>query len=451
MGQAMGADFSGVKVHTDSQSDQLNKSIQAKAFTTGQDVFFRQGAYEPSSQGGQELIAHELTHVVQQNGGAVQRSHVAASDIIQRTSVTVISKGMFQGTARLYDKLGNVVGTLDAGRNLDITTEEKLIGNKDLVRISEDCANALDHLTSAVDTADLWINKARCVPMAGASDELENEEDEVAIEAEAGPLSYKNGVVTIPIFDNHKLEIGKSGVDVKGELPSEEIELDLGILSGVGISIDIPFAPGAYGTAGLAITPKVSFGISGGTYSIKTGEKTLSIEDASVTGTMGLEIQATAGAGAGLANFVGLEGGIFGTLEGIAKLEGTLEGIADFKSESYDLNLGLNASADIIGKVGLYARAKLLSLSAETRYNLAEKQFAHFSYNRRIKLGGNRGAWLPTLEDFTQTDYGNKKNKKTLKMIEGEIYEELIDEDEPKKLVESQKVEEEVFNPMHGR
>lgn len=76
MGQAMGADFSGVKVHTDSQSDQLNKSIQAKAFTTGQDLFFRQGAYEPSSRGGQELIAHELTHVVQQNGGAVQRSSI---------------------------------------------------------------------------------------------------------------------------------------------------------------------------------------------------------------------------------------------------------------------------------------------------------------------------------------------------------------------------------------
>jgi hypothetical protein len=78
MGQAMGADFSGVKVHTDSQSDQLNKSIQAKAFTTGQDLFFRQGAYEPSSRGGQELIAHELTHVVQQNVGEkniVQRKY----------------------------------------------------------------------------------------------------------------------------------------------------------------------------------------------------------------------------------------------------------------------------------------------------------------------------------------------------------------------------------------
>ncbi len=72
MGQAMGADFSRVKVHTDARSDQLNKSIQAKAFTTGQDVFFRQGAYQPSSRGGQELIAHELTHVVQQN--AIQQT-----------------------------------------------------------------------------------------------------------------------------------------------------------------------------------------------------------------------------------------------------------------------------------------------------------------------------------------------------------------------------------------
>src|SRR6478672_8827661 len=74
MEQAFGADFSSVNIHTDAQSDQLNQSIQAKAFTTGQDIFFRQEAYDPGSQGGQELIAHELTHVVQQSGGAVQRS-----------------------------------------------------------------------------------------------------------------------------------------------------------------------------------------------------------------------------------------------------------------------------------------------------------------------------------------------------------------------------------------
>ncbi|WP_309242662.1 eCIS core domain-containing protein [Limnofasciculus baicalensis] len=71
---AFGADFSGVKVHTDAQSDQLNRSIQAKAFTTGQDIFFKQGEYQPGSKGGQELLAHELTHVVQQKGAArIQR------------------------------------------------------------------------------------------------------------------------------------------------------------------------------------------------------------------------------------------------------------------------------------------------------------------------------------------------------------------------------------------
>ncbi|OUL29642.1 hypothetical protein BV378_05555 [Nostoc sp. RF31YmG] len=77
MEKVFGADFSGVKIHTNSQSDQLNQSIQARAFTTGQDVFFRQGEYNPGSRRGQELLAHELTHVVQQNkrheSGTIQR------------------------------------------------------------------------------------------------------------------------------------------------------------------------------------------------------------------------------------------------------------------------------------------------------------------------------------------------------------------------------------------
>ena len=76
MGQAMGADFSPVRIHTDTKADGLNQSIQAKAFTTGQDIFFRQGEYQPKTQNGQELIAHELTHVMQQAGGTLQRSPI---------------------------------------------------------------------------------------------------------------------------------------------------------------------------------------------------------------------------------------------------------------------------------------------------------------------------------------------------------------------------------------
>jgi|GEM_PF-4978244 len=62
----LGADFSGVRVHTDAEADALNQSLNARAFTTGRDIFFRRGEYQPESSVGQQLLAHELTHVTQQ-------------------------------------------------------------------------------------------------------------------------------------------------------------------------------------------------------------------------------------------------------------------------------------------------------------------------------------------------------------------------------------------------
>jgi len=70
IGGALGADFNNVRVHTDSKSDNLNRSLSAKAFTLGSDVFFSKGAYNPGTHSGKQLLAHELTHVVQQTGGA---------------------------------------------------------------------------------------------------------------------------------------------------------------------------------------------------------------------------------------------------------------------------------------------------------------------------------------------------------------------------------------------
>jgi hypothetical protein len=63
-----GYDFSQVRVHTDTESDNLNRDLNARAFTTGEDIFFRRGEYNPGSSNGRELLAHELTHVVQQTG-----------------------------------------------------------------------------------------------------------------------------------------------------------------------------------------------------------------------------------------------------------------------------------------------------------------------------------------------------------------------------------------------
>ncbi|PXF60950.1 MAG: hypothetical protein C4B59_06250 [Candidatus Methanogaster sp.] len=89
MEQAFGADFGGVRVHTDTESDLLNRSIQAQAFTTGQDIFFRHGAYDPGSRGGQELLAHEMTHVVQQNATLQKQLANLKGDPVQRLKLGV--------------------------------------------------------------------------------------------------------------------------------------------------------------------------------------------------------------------------------------------------------------------------------------------------------------------------------------------------------------------------
>jgi hypothetical protein len=69
MSACLGHDFGDVRVHTGPEADQLNRHLGATAFTTGLDIFFRRGAYDPASRAGRELIAHELVHVVQQRTG----------------------------------------------------------------------------------------------------------------------------------------------------------------------------------------------------------------------------------------------------------------------------------------------------------------------------------------------------------------------------------------------
>jgi hypothetical protein len=68
LGQSLGADVRDVRVHTDEASGQAASAIGARAFTSGQDVHFAPGAYDPASTEGRRLIAHEVAHTVQQRG-----------------------------------------------------------------------------------------------------------------------------------------------------------------------------------------------------------------------------------------------------------------------------------------------------------------------------------------------------------------------------------------------
>ncbi|MEA5472412.1 DUF4157 domain-containing protein [Spirulina sp. 06S082] len=125
MGQAMGANFSGVRVHTDTQSDRLNRAVQARAFTTGSHIFFKQGEYNPGSRGGQELIAHELTHVVQQNGSGVESNiNRAPQKIIQRNRLRFADEdGMFAEVVDVADTAAAHMGTGSTGPTVGAVSE----------------------------------------------------------------------------------------------------------------------------------------------------------------------------------------------------------------------------------------------------------------------------------------------------------------------------------------
>jgi hypothetical protein len=99
-----GADFSDVRIHTDTSAVQMNKDVNAQAFTTGKDIYFGSGNYNTDTSRGKRLLAHELTHVVQQ-GSAVQRKK-----LVNQSSPEVIQRA---GSSRSF--LGGLVSNLTSG------------------------------------------------------------------------------------------------------------------------------------------------------------------------------------------------------------------------------------------------------------------------------------------------------------------------------------------------
>jgi hypothetical protein len=107
-----GADFTNVRVHTGEQSAALNRKVNAQAFTVGEHVFFDRGAYQPETRQGKELIAHELTHTIQQ-GAAPQRAAVqrqAQPEVTRQSPRSVQRLGISDALDYFADKANLIPG-----------------------------------------------------------------------------------------------------------------------------------------------------------------------------------------------------------------------------------------------------------------------------------------------------------------------------------------------------
>ena len=93
-----GADLSAVRIHTGSDAERMAKSVNAQAFTIGNDIVFDKGKYQPDSDEGRKLLAHELAHIIQQ-GSKVSR-------VINRSPSTGFEiSGIFPGAASFPDAI----------------------------------------------------------------------------------------------------------------------------------------------------------------------------------------------------------------------------------------------------------------------------------------------------------------------------------------------------------
>ena len=117
-----------MKIHTGGQANHLAKSVNARAFTVGSDIFFAGGEYNPQTTEGKKLMAHELTHTVQQGGGLARANQVTsrkAHSILQRFFVRITN-----------DKAGEkkqVLAAVQAAENI-VNKAQIYIGGKKRAR-----------------------------------------------------------------------------------------------------------------------------------------------------------------------------------------------------------------------------------------------------------------------------------------------------------------------------
>jgi len=115
----MGYDFSNVRIHNDTSANQSAKNINALAYTHGNDIVFAQGQYQPHDDEGKKLLAHELTHVIQQSGNDVSLQR--APEMIQRVMDKDPSELDDDQLKSEYDAYNEYVHNIDPA---DYTKEE---------------------------------------------------------------------------------------------------------------------------------------------------------------------------------------------------------------------------------------------------------------------------------------------------------------------------------------
>lgn len=329
MESGLGRDFSQVRLHTDSAAAQMSSSINAKAFTHGNDIYFNAGQYSPHTAEGQHLIAHELTHVAQNNGkisryttdlshlteeerkiyilkseikGLLTFCELRCKDLEEAVKEQEKSDNSFWGrTSRLFN--GERTGEYEAQDMLNIL--KKTLNYSTSLKEQVINSQNLNGLIQAKAQAERYVSMMRLVDSALAMHRLNN------IEGADDCISVLKGVETLCFTT----------------------------VAAVGVALAAPVALGAAGATASATTiAAIDIGVNVG---VNAG-----------VGALQATIEQTAGAVSGVSEFSGgeiLESAIMGGVSGFIglKLAGPSSAVVQkvvTPSLAKDVGIGLIAS-----------------------------------------------------------------------------------------------------------
>ncbi len=130
MESRLGHDFSGVRVHTDTAAHESARSVNAQAYTVGENVVFGSGNFDPSSTPGKQMLAHELTHVVQQRNGPVDGTESGGgvkisdpSDRFEREAAATAETAMSAGPVAAQPSSGAGVQRVEGAGGPEVQRE----------------------------------------------------------------------------------------------------------------------------------------------------------------------------------------------------------------------------------------------------------------------------------------------------------------------------------------
>lgn len=356
-------DFGDVRIHTGPGADEIAQSLDAEALTSGRDVIFRSRSYEPGSQRGKKLIAHELTHVAQQGGrtsqasrrstgggAAIQRQHVpyplggGGGGQTKEGDQSTVAREEEEGGPGPITKAGGDV-SVRAGTTMTAEATLREVYDKAAREISEEALRMVKTGEKTTEEAARWAVRAR-------------NDLKVKIRAKGSPITRglaearnirKYGRKTGPTYDE-LIRKGKTPEDIIGSAGKSSKKVTratskLRILGRFAIAVDVAIVTWEVHTApedeklktAVAGTGGIAGAIAGGWAGAKGG----AWAGGAIGGALGSVIPGagTAGGAAVGGALGGLIGGVSGAIAGGMAGRAAGEAAYEYAEDLYTPNL----------------------------------------------------------------------------------------------------------------